>query len=254
MNKIFTEDLSKTFITDGIKNSVLRNINFSISQGETCSIIGASGCGKSTFLRCINRMNDMITTCKVQGSILLDDIDILSEGIDPYILRKTIGMVFQKPTPFPKSIYNNIALGLKVHGMYSKSEIQDKVMYYLEQVGLIDEIYNRVHEYASALSGGQQQRLCIAKTLALNPSIILMDEPCASLDPLATGKIESLIEQLSSQYKIIIVTHSMQQAARISNNTIFFHLGKVLESGKTQDIFSSPKHKITEDYITGRIG
>ncbi len=233
----------------------LFDINLHIIEKQVTSFIGPSGCGKSTFLRCLNRMNDMIETCSVKGVIKLDDIDIYAKKIDPVELRMKVGMVFQKPNPFPKSIFENVAYGLRIHGLFSnKKHLEEIVKYSLERVGLYGEIKDRLNDSALGLSGGQQQRLCIARTIAIDPEVILMDEPCSALDPIATAKIESLIEELSEKYTIIIVTHSMQQAARVSDNTAFFHLGKIVEFGKTKTIFSNPRDKRTEDYITGRIG
>jgi phosphate transport system ATP-binding protein len=237
------------------KKQALFDINLHILEKEVTAFIGPSGCGKSTFLRCLNRMNDLIEICKVTGSIKIDSMEINDSNVDPVALRMKVGMVFQKPNPFPKSIFDNVAYGLKIHGLCSsKSATEEIVVSSLEKVGLFNEIKDRLHDSALGLSGGQQQRLCIARTIAIDPEIILMDEPCSALDPIATAKIESLIEELSSKYTIVIVTHSMQQAARVSDNTAFFHLGKIIEFGKTKTIFSNPKDKRTEDYITGRIG
>jgi phosphate transport system ATP-binding protein len=238
----------------GLKQALF-DINLHIVEKEVTSFIGPSGCGKSTFLRCLNRMNDMIEICSVKGSIRLDNMDIYAKKVDPVELRMKVGMVFQKPNPFPKTIFENVAYGLRIHGLYkNKKHLEEIVKYSLERVGLYGEIKDRLHDSALGLSGGQQQRLCIARTIAIDPEIILMDEPCSALDPIATAKIESLIEELSEKYTIIIVTHSMQQAARVSDNTAFFHMGKLVEFGKTKTIFSNPKDKRTEDYITGRIG
>lgn len=251
---------NKKIIVDNVNvfygaKQALEGINLHILEKEVTAFIGPSGCGKSTFLRCLNRMNDLIEICSINGSIKLDGIEINSSELDPVELRMKVGMVFQKPNPFPKSIFENVAYGLKIHGLVSnKKEMEEVVKYSLERVGLLSEIKDRLHDSAFGLSGGQQQRLCIARTIAIEPEIILMDEPCSALDPIATAKVESLIEELSSKYTIIIVTHSMQQAARVSKNTAFFHLGKLVEFGRTQDIFSNPKDKRTEDYITGRIG
>lgn len=251
---------NKKIIVDNVSvfygaKQALEGINLHILEKEVTAFIGPSGCGKSTFLRCLNRMNDLIEIFSINGSIKLDGIEINSSELDPVELRMKVGMVFQKPNPFPKSIFENVAYGLKIHGLVSnKKEMEEVVKYSLERVGLLSEIKDRLHDSAFGLSGGQQQRLCIARTIAIEPEIILMDEPCSALDPIATAKVESLIEELSSKYTIIIVTHSMQQAARVSKNTAFFHLGKLVEFGRTQDIFSNPKDKRTEDYITGRIG
>ncbi|MFL1780538.1 Phosphate import ATP-binding protein PstB [Candidatus Hepatincolaceae symbiont of Richtersius coronifer] len=237
------------------EKQALFDINLHIIEKQVTSFIGPSGCGKSTFLRCLNRMNDLVENCKITGSIKIDNIEINGSNIDPVELRMKVGMVFQKPNPFPKSIFENVAYGLKIHNLVaSKKETLEIVKYSLNRVGLYEEIKERLNDNALGLSGGQQQRLCIARTIAIEPDVILMDEPCSSLDPIATAKIESLIDELSYNYTIIIVTHSMQQAARVSDNTAFFHLGKLVEFGKTKDIFNAPKDKRTEDYITGRIG
>ncbi len=218
-------------------------------------MIGPSGCGKSTFIRCLNRMNDTIENCRVTGKIIFDGMDIYSETTDVVLLRARIGMVFQKPNPFPKSIYENVAYGPKIHGMVrSKEELDEIVETSLKKAGLWEEVKDRLHHSGLSLSGGQQQRLCIARAIAVNPEVILMDEPCSALDPIATARIEDLIEELRSQYAIVIVTHSLQQAARIAQRTAFFHLGKLIEVGPTEEIFTRPSHKLTEDYITGRFG
>lgn len=237
------------------KNQALFNIDIKIPKFKVTALVGPSGCGKSTFLRCLNRMNDLIEKCKVEGEIEIDGEQINTHRLNPVQLRKKVGMVFQKPNPFPKSIFENVAYGLRIHGLYkNKQDLKNRVEKALDQVGLLDEVKNRLNDMATGLSGGQQQRLCIARTIAIDPEIILMDEPCSALDPIATAKIESLIEDLKNKFTIIIVTHSMQQAARISNKTAFFHLGKLIEVGDTSQIFSNPKNKETEDYITGRIG
>ncbi len=251
---------NKKIIVDNVNvfygsKQALHNIKLHILEKEVTAFIGPSGCGKSTFLRCLNRMNDLIEIFSINGSITIDGVEVNSSILDPVELRMRVGMVFQKPNPFPKSIFENVAYGLRIHGLISnKKELDEVVKYSLERVGLLSEIKDRLHDSATGLSGGQQQRLCIARTIAIEPEVILMDEPCSALDPIATAKIESLIEELSSKYTIIIVTHSMQQAARVSKNTAFFHLGKLVEFGRTKDIFSNPKDKRTEDYITGRIG
>jgi len=237
------------------KKQALFDINLHILEKQVTSFIGPSGCGKSTFLRSLNRMNDLIDICSMNGSITIDDIEINNTKLDPVELRMKVGMVFQKPNPFPKNIFENVAYGLKIHGLYkNKAQLKEIVDYSLQRVGLLDEIKDRLYESAMGLSGGQQQRLCIARTIAIEPQIILMDEPCSALDPIATARIESLIEELAEKYTIVIVTHSMQQAARISNNTAFFHMGHLVEFGKTKDIFTQPKDKRTEDYISGRTG
>lgn len=233
----------------------LMNINLDIGQNEVISLIGPSGCGKSTFLRCLNRMNDTIDGCRVEGQILLDEQNIYQPSVDVVPLRAKVGMVFQKPNPFPKSIYDNIAYGPRIHGLVvSKSELDDVVEASLTRAGLWDEVKDRLDQPGTGLSGGQQQRLCIARAIAVSPEVILMDEPCSALDPIATAKIEELIHELSDQFTIVIVTHSMQQAARVSNRTAYFHLGRLIEVGATKQIFTAPEHNLTQDYITGRFG
>ena len=233
----------------------LFGINLNIMEKEVTSLIGPSGCGKSTLLKCLNRMNDLVEICKINGSIMLDSQDINDAGQDPVLLRMKVGMVFQKPNPFPKSIYENVAFGPTLHGMTkSKDELDQVVIESLTKSGLYDEVKDRLFEPGTGLSGGQQQRLCIARALAVNPEILLMDEPCSALDPIATAKIEDLIAELKKQYTIVIVTHSMQQAARVSDRTAYMHMGELIESGMTKDIFSNPQHEKTQDYITGRIG
>lgn len=236
-------------------NHALRDINIDINPNEVTALIGPSGCGKSTFLRCLNRMNDTIDTCRVDGSITLDGNNINDKKIDVVQLRARVGMVFQKPNPFPKSIYDNIAYGPRIHGIAkNKSELDDIVHSSLKKAGLWDEVHDRLDASGTSLSGGQQQRLCIARTIAIEPEVILMDEPCSALDPIATAIIEELIEDLKNRYAIVIVTHSMQQAARISQKTAFFHLGRLMEQGDTATIFTNPTHEKTKDYITGRYG
>ena len=233
----------------------LFDVNLNIMEKEVTSLIGPSGCGKSTLLKCINRMNDLVEICNIKGQILLDSEDINDENQDPVLLRLKIGMVFQKPNPFPKSIYDNVAFGPKLHGMVkSKGELDNIVVQSLSKSGLYDEVKDRLFEPGTSLSGGQQQRLCIARALAVNPEILLMDEPCSALDPIATAKIEDLIAELKQQYTIVIVTHSMQQAARVSDRTAYMHMGELIETGMTKSIFSNPQHEKTQDYITGRIG
>lgn len=233
----------------------LHDINLDIAQNRVLSLIGPSGCGKSTFIRCLNRMNDIIDGCRVTGSIELDGEDIYASSVDVVSLRARVGMVFQKPNPFPKSIYENVAYGPKIHGLVAnRQELDDLVMDCLERAGLIDEVRDRLHAAATGLSGGQQQRLCIARAIAIEPELILMDEPCSALDPIATARIEELIDQLRTKYTIIIITHSMQQAARVSQNTAFFHLGELVEYGATEQIFTVPNDPRTQDYVTGRIG
>lgn len=235
------------------KKQALFNVNVELQRNKVTALVGPSGCGKSTFLRCLNRMNDLVEGCKIEGCINIDQIEINSHKIDIVKLRKKVGMVFQKPNPFPKSIFENVAYGLKIHGMYkNKNDLKYKVEESLHKVGLLEEVKNRLHDEAYGLSGGQQQRLCIARTIAIDPEIILMDEPTSALDPIATAKIENLIENLQNKFTIIIVTHSMQQAARISNYTAFFKKGKLVEIDDTKKLFSNPTHKETEKYITGR--
>ena len=233
----------------------IKDVSIDIASKQIISFIGPSGCGKSTFLRCLNRMNDTIDTCKVKGTILLDKDNIYDEKIDVVPLRAKIGMVFQKPNPFPKSIYENVAYGPRIHGLSSsKEELDFIVENSLKDSGLWQEVKDRLNSPGTGLSGGQQQRLCIARAIAVSPEIILMDEPCSALDPIATAKIEELINQLGKNYSIVIVTHSMQQAARISQRTAYFHLGELIEVGETKKIFTRPKDKQTEAYISGRIG
>ena len=233
----------------------LFGISMDIKEKEVTALIGPSGCGKSTFLRCINRMNDLIEICKVSGSIKVDNEEIISEKTDVVSLRSKIGMVFQKPNPFPKSIFDNVAYGPTIHGLVdSKNELEEIVHSSLKKAGLFDEVKDRLNEPGTSLSGGQQQRLCIARAIAVNPEIILMDEPCSALDPIATAIIEELIDELRLNYTLIIVTHSMQQAARVSQKTCFFHLGELIETGETNKIFTNPDNTKTQDYITGRFG
>lgn len=232
----------------------LKNINIDIYKNKVTAFIGPSGCGKSTFLRCLNRMNDLIENCKVEGTILKDENNIYDVNCDVVNLRTKVGMVFQKPNPFPMSIYDNIVYGPKCHGMKDKQKLDEIVEKSLKQAALWDEVHDRLHESAFGLSGGQQQRLCIARTIAMNPEVILMDEPTSALDPIATSKIEELIDSLRNDYTIIIVTHSMQQASRVSDYTAFFLLGEIVEYDKTKVIFQNPTNKKTEDYITGRFG
>jgi phosphate transport system ATP-binding protein len=226
-----------------------------IKEKEVTALIGPSGCGKSTFLRCINRMNDLIEICKVSGSIKVDNEEIISSSTDVVSLRSKIGMVFQKPNPFPKSIFDNVAYGPTIHGLVeSKNDLEEIVHSSLKKAGLFNEVKDRLNEPGTSLSGGQQQRLCIARAIAVNPEIILMDEPCSALDPIATAIIEELIDELRLNYTIVIVTHSMQQAARVSQKTSFFHLGELIETGDTKKIFTNPDNSKTQDYITGRFG
>jgi phosphate transport system ATP-binding protein len=233
----------------------IKDVSLDIGKNEVVSMIGPSGCGKSTFLRCLNRMNDTIDGCRVMGSIQLDGREIYDKGLDPVPLRAQVGMVFQKPNPFPKSIYENIAYGPRIHGLTnSKAELDELVETSLRKAGLWNEVKDRLDQPGTGLSGGQQQRLCIARTIAVSPEVILMDEPCSALDPIATAIIEELIDELRENYSIAIVTHSMQQAARVSQRTAYFHLGDLVEVGETNQIFTNPSHKLTEDYITGRFG
>ena len=233
----------------------IKGISLDIARNEVISLIGPSGCGKSTFLRCLNRMNDTIESARVQGDILLDGENIYAKKVDPVLLRARVGMVFQKPNPFPKSIYENVAYGPRIHGLArSRAELDDIVFSSLDKAGLLAEVKDRMDDPGTALSGGQQQRLCIARTIAVNPEVILMDEPCSALDPIATARIEDLIEDLRQNFSIAIVTHSMQQAARVSQRTAYFHLGRLVEVGDTNRVFTNPLHKLTEDYVTGRIG
>jgi phosphate transport system ATP-binding protein len=232
----------------------LEDITLDFYANEVLSLIGPSGCGKSTFLRCLNRMNDLISISRVEGNILLDGLDIYDPSVDVVMLRSRIGMVFQKPNPFPKTIFENVAYGLRVNGIKDKGLIENRVEESLKLAAIWNEVKDRMHESALGLSGGQQQRLCIARALAVEPEILLMDEPCSALDPVATQKIEELIHQLKKSFTIIIVTHNMQQAARVSDITAFFYMGKLIEVGKTNTIFTRPNLKQTEDYITGRFG
>ncbi len=233
----------------------IKNVSLDVGHNEVIAMIGPSGCGKSTFIRCLNRMNDTIEGCRVSGDIALDGVDIYGKNIDVVPLRAQVGMVFQKPNPFPKSIYENIAYGPKIHGLaQNKAELDHIVETSLKKAGLWDEVSDLLDHPGTGLSGGQQQRLCIARTIAVSPEVILMDEPCSALDPIATAVIEDLIDELREQYSIAIVTHSMQQASRVSQRTAYFHLGDLIEVGATAQIFTRPKHQLTEDYITGRFG
>ncbi|OPY37042.1 MAG: Molybdate/tungstate import ATP-binding protein WtpC [Methanoregula sp. PtaU1.Bin051] len=232
----------------------LQSISIAIPRNRVTALIGPSGCGKSTLLRCFNRLNDLIDSVRVTGTIMLSGNNIHEPGTDVVQLRKRIGMVFQKPNPFPKSVYENVAYGPRVHGIKDKVELDRIVEKSLCDAALYDEVRDRLHESALSLSGGQQQRLCIARTLAVEPEVILMDEPCSALDPIATGKIEKLIDNLKQDYTVIIVTHNMQQAARVSDYTGFMYLGKLIECGRTRQIFENPKEDLTENYITGRFG
>lgn len=233
----------------------LFDVSMDMYEKEVTALIGPSGCGKSTFLRCINRMNDVIDICSVKGNVSIDGHDIYDKSIRVESLRENVGMVFQKPNPFPKSIYENIAYGPRIHGIAnSKTDLDEIVETSLQKAALFDEVKDRLHQPGTGLSGGQQQRLCIARAISVNPEIILMDEPCSALDPIATAKIEDLMSELKKEFTIIIVTHSMQQAARVSTKTGFFHLGKLIEVDSTETIFSNPGNQKTQDYITGRFG
>jgi phosphate transport system ATP-binding protein len=238
----------------GEKHAIKR-VSIDIARNQVLAMIGPSGCGKSTFLRCLNRMNDTIPSARVEGKILLEGKDIHDRKQDVVQLRARVGMVFQKPNPFPKSIYENVAYGPRIHGLAGdRVELDEIVHHSLQRAGLWEEVKDRLSHPGTSLSGGQQQRLCIARTIAVNPEVILMDEPCSALDPIATARIEDLMEELRQSYAIVIVTHSMQQAARVSQRTAYFHLGDLIEVGETDRIFTNPRHKLTEDYITGRFG
>lgn len=237
------------------EKQAIYNVTLDVAKNEVVAMIGPSGCGKSTFLRCLNRMNDTIPTCKVSGDITLEGESLYDKDMDPVLLRARVGMVFQKPNPFAKSIYDNVAYGPKIHGLANnRAELDDIVESSLQRAGLFDEVKDRLSAPGTSLSGGQQQRLCIARTIAVSPEVILMDEPCSALDPIATARIEELIDELRQNYAIAIVTHSMQQAARVSQRTAYFHLGKLVEVGETKNIFTNPSHELTENYITGRFG
>ena len=237
------------------KRVLFDDVNIMFTKGNCYGIIGANGAGKSTFLKTLNRMNDTIPICKVQGNILLDGENIYDKRVDPVQLRAKVGMVFQKPNPFPKSIYDNVAYGPRIHGLTrNKAELDGIVESSLRKAALWNEVKDRLHAPGTGLSGGQQQRLCIARAVATSPEVLLMDEPCSALDPIATAQVEELIDELRSQFSVVIVTHSMQQAARVSQRTAFFHLGNLVEFGETGQIFTNPKDPRTESYISGRIG
>ncbi|HEY9058166.1 MAG TPA: phosphate ABC transporter ATP-binding protein PstB [Aurantimonas sp.] len=237
------------------QKQALFDVDLDIEERQVTALIGPSGCGKSTFLRCLNRMNDPIDIARVEGHITLDGQDVYDPDIDVVELRARVGMVFQKPNPFPKSIFDNVSYGPRIHGLAkSKAEMEDIVVMSLRKAGLYEEVKDRLDEPGTGLSGGQQQRLCIARAIAVSPEVILMDEPCSALDPIATAKIEELIDELKQNYTIVIVTHSMQQAARVSQRTAMFHLGSLVEVGATEKMFSNPDDKRTQDYITGRFG
>jgi phosphate transport system ATP-binding protein len=249
--KVITQDVNVYY---GQKHA-LKHVTIDIPERSVTAFIGPSGCGKSTFLRCFNRMNDTISAARVTGKIGIDGLDIYDPSLDVVQLRARVGMVFQKPNPFPKSIYENVAYGPRIHGIAaSKAELDDIVASSLRKAGLFEEVKDRLNESGTGLSGGQQQRLCIARAIAVGPEVILMDEPCSALDPIATAKIEELIDELRENFTIVIVTHSMQQAARVSQKTAFFHLGDLVEEGPTDMIFTNPKERRTQDYITGRFG
>ncbi|MQX36949.1 phosphate ABC transporter ATP-binding protein PstB [Roseospira navarrensis] len=237
------------------EKQAIKSVSLDVAANEVTAFIGPSGCGKSTFLRALNRMNDTIDICRVTGDIRLDGEDVYDRKVDVVQLRARVGMVFQKPNPFPKSIFENVAYGPRIHGLVShKSELEEIVHSSLERAGLLNEVKDRLDTPGTGLSGGQQQRLCIARAIAVSPEVILMDEPCSALDPIATAKIEELIDELRANYTIVIVTHSMQQAARVSQRTAFFHLGNLVEMGDTETIFTNPEHRLTQGYITGRFG
>lgn len=250
MDKIITKNLDLFYG----ENHALKNINLNIAQNEITAFIGPSGCGKSTYLRCLNRMNDLVKECRITGNVTLDGEDIYNPKVDTTVLRKNVGMVFQQPNPFPMSIYDNIAYGPRIHGLKDRTKLDEIVERSLRGAAIWDEVKDRLHKSALGLSGGQQQRLCIARALAVEPEVLLMDEPTSALDPISTSKIEELATELKKKYTIVMVTHNMQQAARISDKTVFFLLGEIIEAGGTDGIFANPKNKKTEDYITGRFG
>jgi len=251
--KVSARDLSVTY-GNGVKRA-LNHVSLDIRQNEVTALIGPSGCGKSSFLRAINRMNDGIEGCQVRGEIFLDGVDIYSGAMDVTQLRSRVGMVFQKANPFPKSIYDNVAYGPRIHGIAESKDMLDQIVEKsLARAGLWNEVKNRLHDSGTSLSGGQQQRLCIARAIAVDPEVILMDEPCSALDPIATGRIEELIEDIKQHCAIVIVTHSMQQAARVSDRTAFFHMGEIVEFAATTQIFNAPRDSRTQGYITGRFG
>ena len=248
--KIVVKDLNLWFG----ENHVLKGINISIPEKAVTAVMGPSGCGKSSFLRCLNRMNDLIDTARVTGKVLIDGRNIYDDAVDVSLLRRRVGMVFQRPNPFPKSVFDNVAYGLRIHGVRNKGELRERVEEALKDANLWDEVKDRLFGSALELSGGQQQRLCIARALAVRPEIILLDEPASALDPISTAKLEELIEKLKEDYTIVIVTHNIQQAARISDYAAFLMLGELIEFGRTQEIFTAPKDKRTESYLTGRFG
>ena len=251
MATVTLRDIHKTYV----EHEVIKGVDLDINDQEFVVFVGPSGCGKSTFLRCINRMNDTIDVCRVEGDIAIDGEDIYDRKVDPVQLRAKVGMVFQKPNPFPKSIYDNIAYGPRIHGLAkNKADLDVIVERSLRRGAIWDEVKDRLNEPGTGLSGGQQQRLCIARAVATEPEVLLMDEPCSALDPIATAQVEELIDELRQSYSVVIVTHSMQQAARVSQKTAFFHLGSLVEYGDTDTIFTNPEDPRTESYITGRIG
>jgi len=245
---------TKVNVHYGDKHAI-HDVSLDVGKNEVLAMIGPSGCGKSTFLRCLNRMNDTVASCRVTGEILLDGKNIMAPEVDVVPLRARVGMVFQKPNPFPKSIFENVAFGPRIHGLVqTRAELEEVVVTSLQKANLWEEVKDRLNDPGTGLSGGQQQRLCIARAIAIQPEVILMDEPCSALDPISTAKIEQLIDELRRQFSICIVTHSMQQAARVSQRTAYFHLGDLIEVGDTDQIFVKPQHQLTEDYITGRFG
>ena len=251
VTEVAIRDLCLSYANDML---TLKHIDLDIAKGEVTAFIGPSGCGKSTLLRCLNRLNDLVDGCTIRGSITLAGLEILDSTLDVTELRKRVGMVFQKPNPFPKTIYENVAYGPRILGLHHKPRLDEIVEQSLRDAALWEEVKDRLHDNALGLSGGQHQRLCIARTLAVEPEVVLMDEPCSALDPIATAKIEELIHELKKQYTIVIVTHNMQQAARVSDATAFLYLGELIEVGRTEKLFTTPEKQATEDYITGRFG
>ena len=251
ITEVAIRDLCLSYANDVL---TLKHIDLDIAKGEVTAFIGPSGCGKSTLLRCLNRLNDLVDGCTIHGSIKLGGLEILDSTLDVTELRKRVGMVFQKPNPFPKTIYENVAYGPRILGLHHKPRLDEIVEQSLRDAALWEEVKDRLHDNALGLSGGQHQRLCIARTLAVEPEVVLMDEPCSALDPIATAKIEELIHELKKQYTIVIVTHNMQQAARVSDATAFLYLGELIEFGPTEKLFTTPEKQATEDYVTGRFG
>lgn len=248
--RIHVEDLNVWFDD----NHAVRNVNMDIKGNEITAIIGPSGCGKSTFIRSLNRMNDIILKCQVKGKVMIDDLDIYGKDVDVVDVRKKVGMVFQKPNPFPKSVYENVAFAPRIHGTRKKEELDAVIEWSLKRAALWDEVKDRLEDSAYGLSGGQQQRLCIARALAIKPEVILFDEPCSALDPIATAKIEDLLIDLKKDYTVVIVTHNMQQAARVADKTAYFYMGELIEMDETRKMFEKPEKRLTEQYITGRFG